>query len=149
MPQIIESTGDIFESGCSALVNPVDTTGAQGKGLALAFQRRYPHACGRYKRACQTRRIQPGDVILDDGGEPLILFVATKDHWRSMSRIEWIRRGLDNLVDMLGHELAVPSIAIPALGCGEGGLAWPDVRPLILAAAERMRCERVVVYEPR
>ena len=33
----IISNGDIFNSKCEALVNPVNTKGVMGKGLALAF----------------------------------------------------------------------------------------------------------------
>ena len=34
--------------------------------------------------------------------------------------------------------LGIHSIAIPPLGCGNGGLDWPDVRPLIRGAFERL-----------
>lgn len=149
MPEIISSTGDIFKSGCEALVNPVDAvTGAQGKGLAAAFKRRWPDRCRAYRDACLEGRMCAGDVMLDDDGEPLILFAATKGHWRSPSRLEWVRGCLDRIVSWTEVE-EIASIGIPALGCGLGGLAWTDVRPLIMAAAERMRCERVVVFAPQ
>ena len=34
----IVSNGDIFNTKCEALVNPVNTKGVMGKGLALAFK---------------------------------------------------------------------------------------------------------------
>lgn len=45
-------------------------------------------------------------------------------------------------------EHAIGSIAIPALGCGNGGLDWRDVRPLIERACARMPDVRAVVYPP-
>jgi hypothetical protein len=39
-------------------------------------------------------------------------------------------------------------LAIPALGCGNGGLAWSDVRPLIERACRRMDDVRCVIYPP-
>jgi hypothetical protein len=34
--------GDIFASGCQALVNPVNCVGVMGKGLVLQFKQRWP-----------------------------------------------------------------------------------------------------------
>lgn len=43
----------------------------------------------------------------------------------------------------------IASVAIPALGCGNGGLAWGDVRPLVEQACARMPDVRAVVFAPR
>ena len=43
----------------------------------------------------------------------------------------------------------IKRLAIPALGCDEGGLAWADVHPLILSAARRLfGVGEVVAVEP-
>lgn len=42
----------------------------------------------------------------------------------------------------------VTSIAVPPLGCGNGGLAWSDVRPLIEKHLGDLQEVRVEVYEP-
>ena len=34
--------GNLFEADAEALVNPVNTQGAMGKGLALAFKKMFP-----------------------------------------------------------------------------------------------------------
>ncbi len=72
----------------------------------------------------------------------------TKDHWREPSRLEWIDGGLWSMkLDLAIQECR--SVAIPPLGCGLGGLAWADVRPLIerhLGAIDDLTVE---VYEPR
>jgi O-acetyl-ADP-ribose deacetylase (regulator of RNase III) len=149
MPEIIESTGDIFESGCRALVNAVDCTGAQGKGLAKTFAGRFPSARDAYRRRCNDDPgMEPGDVWAYHAAGVWLLFAATKGSWRLPSRLEWVERSLANVavhVNIMG----IKSVAVPALGCGLGGLDWTDVRPLIMTAAERMRCERVVVFAPQ
>jgi O-acetyl-ADP-ribose deacetylase (regulator of RNase III) len=81
------------------------------------------------------------------GPRRYIVNFPTKEHWRSRSRLDDIRTGLDALVREVA-ERGITSIAIPALGCGNGGLAWADVRPLIEQAAARMPDVRTVVFAP-
>lgn len=146
-PRIIESDGDIFDSGCTALVSPVDAvTGAQGKGLALEFKKRWPERCEAYRQECRAGRVEPGAVIVDSGAKPWILFAATKRHWREASTLSYVRACLREIAFVVRSE-HISSIAIPALGCGLGGLSWSVVREDILCAVERMTpCERVVIY---
>jgi O-acetyl-ADP-ribose deacetylase (regulator of RNase III) len=56
--------------------------------------------------------------------------MATKDHWRQPSQLEWIEEGLSNLASLVGIR-GTQSVALPAIGCGYGGLRWSDVRVLI------------------
>jgi O-acetyl-ADP-ribose deacetylase (regulator of RNase III) len=55
---------------------------------------------------------------------------ATKGDWRAASRMEWIDGGMALLRETL-EEDGIQSVAIPALGCGNGGLKWADVLPSI------------------
>ena len=71
----------------------------------------------------------------------------TKQHWRGRTRLEWIQKGLQDLVRII-EEKEIRSIAIPPLGCGNGGLDWRDVRPLIVAALNRVDGIDAVIYEP-
>jgi O-acetyl-ADP-ribose deacetylase (regulator of RNase III) len=112
--------GSIFDSTAAVLVCPVNCVGVMGKGLALEFKRRKPHACHDYFCACKIG-VSAGDVL--DAGK--VWFAFTKDHWRDPSQIEWVEACLASIAD------APPaSIAIPQLGCGCGGLDWADVWPL-------------------
>jgi len=61
--------------------------------------------------------------------------------------MEWVRTGLNDLVRVV-HEIGIRSIAVPALGCGNGGLDWSEVRSEIEAAAANLPDVEVVVYEP-
>ena len=83
---IVYRGADLFASGCEALVNPVNCAGAMGRGLALAFKRRYPAHFDSYRRACRAGRLRPGTVHVDDlgaGARPRFLVaLPTKRHWR-------------------------------------------------------------------
>ena len=52
-------------------------------------------------------------------------------------KLEWIEKGLQDLVWVI-REKNIRSIAVPPLGCGNGGLDWDDVRPLVVAALEKV-----------
>jgi O-acetyl-ADP-ribose deacetylase (regulator of RNase III) len=54
------------------------------------------------------------------------------------------------LKDLVGtiQRLGIRSIAIPPLGCGNGGLDWRDVRPRIEAAFASLPDVRVLLYPP-
>jgi O-acetyl-ADP-ribose deacetylase (regulator of RNase III) len=62
------------------------------------------------------------------GSPRWIINFPTKEHWRGKARIEWIRAGLDDLRKaILGK--GIRSIALPPLGCRNGGLDWKTVDP--------------------
>ncbi len=144
--------GDLFEACVEALVNPVNCVGTLGKGLALAFKQRFPAIEAPYKAACRQGNVAPGRVqVLDvtPAGDSPVRYVVnfpTKRHWRDRSRLDDIEAGLDSL-EAAVNAIGIASIAIPALGCGLGGLAWRDVEPLLLHAADRMN-PRVIIFAP-
>jgi O-acetyl-ADP-ribose deacetylase (regulator of RNase III) len=77
-----------------------------------------------------------------------IINFPTKKHWRSPSKLEYIDAGLDDLVNEV-KRLGITSIALPALGCSNGGLAWSDVQPRIERAFEALPDVRAMLFEPR
>jgi O-acetyl-ADP-ribose deacetylase (regulator of RNase III) len=137
MIEIIQG-GNIFNAEVEALVNPTNVLGVMGKGLALAFKNRFPRMARAYLRHCLGEggvlrsQVIPGEtwVYYDQESRKHIICFATKGDWRKPSRIEYIKRGMARLAEDI-RVLGIRSIAIPALGCGEGGLDWNDVRPLI------------------
>ncbi len=148
---IIEGHGNLLDAEVDALVNTVNTVGVMGRGIALQFKRAYPANFRAYRAACDRGAVRLGQMYVFDTGlsgpRRFIINFPTKDHWRNRSRLDDIATGLDSLVAVVA-EHRVSSIAIPALGCGNGGLDWHDVRPMIEAAAARMPGARVVVYPP-
>jgi O-acetyl-ADP-ribose deacetylase (regulator of RNase III) len=143
--------GDLLKSNAEALVNTVNCVGVMGRGIALQFKKKFPENFATYKKACDTKELTPGNVLVVDMGKMFnpryIINFPTKDHWRAKSRIEDIAAGLESLVAVV-RDRKIKSIAIPPLGCGLGGLDWTDVRPLILRAFEKLTDVQVSVFEP-
>ena len=140
--------GNIFDSGCEALVNPVNCVGVMGKGLALQFKRRFPANFASYAAACRRRELAPGRLhVFEVGaGTPrLIINFPTKRHWRDPSRLDDIAQGLHSLASAI-NDNRIRSIAILPLGCGLGGLPWPDVRQLILHHLRSLNRVDIVVH---
>ncbi len=129
---ITETQGNLLRDDAQALVNTVNTVGVMGKGIALQFKRAFPDVFETYASACREGKVKPGEVLpvaLPEGR--WVLNFPTKRHWRNPSRLEDIQAGLDDLVRVVA-ELHIRSIAIPPLGCGNGGLPWSEVRALII-----------------
>lgn len=123
--------GDLFESRAQALVNTVNCVGVMGKGVADQFKKRFPAMFDDYKRRCDRHEVRLGEPYLyRDITGALIVNFPTKDHWRSPSRLADIERGLDYFTAHLA-EWGLSSVAMPPLGCGNGGLEWSEVGPLI------------------
>lgn len=142
---IIEKQGDILLSSAEAIVNPINTRGVMGAGLALQVKRAYPAIFAAYKTACERREVVMGrmwvvplpsaSATTSDSYTRYMVNFPTKDHWRAPSRIEYIESGLVDLARWI-QESGVRSIAIPKLGCANGKLEWADVRPVIVKALE-------------
>lgn len=141
-------SGNILNAEVDALVNPVNTRGVAGKGLALAFKRAFPVQFKCWKDACSRGFVRIGRVWCDKAGDQHVVYFPTKDDWRNPSKLEYIRSGLSDLIEVVGI-MGFESIAIPALGCGEGGLSWDDVRPLIEGAFQSLPQIRVLLYGPK
>ncbi|MCX7924541.1 MAG: macro domain-containing protein [Fimbriimonadales bacterium] len=142
--------GDLFQSSAEAWVNTVNTQGVMGKGLAYEFKKRFPENHRAYEQACKAGEMQIGKMLVFATGmlhPRYVINFPTKKHWRNPSRLEYIQQGLEDLVRVV-REYNIQSIAIPPLGCGQGGLRWEEVRPLIEQAFAALRDVEVEVYEP-
>jgi O-acetyl-ADP-ribose deacetylase (regulator of RNase III) len=143
--------GNLLDANAEALVNTVNTVGVMGKGIALMFKDAFPENFKAYQAACKKKQVTPGGLFITSReqliGPKWIINFATKDHWRSPSKIEWVREGLDKLKSFV-VENNIKSIALPPLGSGNGGLEWSDVRNLIEQELGAMTNVDIVVYEP-
>ena len=149
---MIELTrGNLLEADAEALVNTVNTQGVMGKGIALQFKRAFPSTFAAYEREIKAGHIQTGKVFVDEvrglHGARWIIHFPTKRHWRQPSKLEYIDSGLVSLIGEV-RRLGIRSIAVPPLGCGNGGLAWADVRPRIEQAFAVLPEVKVLLFEP-
>ncbi len=142
--------GNILDENAVALVNTVNCVGVMGKSIALQFKRVFPEVFKEYKKACTAQEVQPGKMFIVSTERLFPRYAInfpTKRHWKEKSRIEDIKSGLEALaVDV--KRLRIESIAIPPLGCGNGGLAWNDVKPLIIQAFENLPEVKIIIFEP-
>ncbi|MEH6675804.1 macro domain-containing protein [Phenylobacterium sp.] len=120
----------VMDSPAQTLVNTVNCVGVMGKGIAKAFRERYPAMFAPYKRLCDDKLLQPGKLWLWQGEDHAVLNFPTKIHWRNPSRIEWVELGLKKFVESY-EARGITSISFPRLGCGNGGLDWDEVRPMM------------------
>lgn len=158
---LVFTRGDIFKSGASILVNPVNCVGVAGAGLALEFKRRYPLNHAAYVWACENRLLDAEDGrlhifsgALERGAprdHPVIINFPTKRHWRDKSTIWIVQAGLCRLrraLDDLANGDPETTVAMPALGCGLGGLRWGEVRHSIKSHLGGAIAQ-VTVFEPQ
>lgn len=139
--------GNLFDSGAQTLVNTVNTVGVMGKGIALEFKRRFPDMFADYQQRCAAGRVRLGEPYLWQGRlEPWIVNFPTKGHWRSVSRLSDIERGLTFLAEHVS-EWGITSLAVPPLGAGSGGLEWSMVGPTIYRHLQALTIP-VLLYAP-
>lgn len=143
--------GNLLEADVEAVVNTVNTVGIMGKGIALMFKDQFPANFAAYAQACEHKEVRTGKMFITENkqlfGPKWIINFPTKTHWRARTKIEWIEEGLEDLVRVI-KEKSIHSIAVPPLGCGNGGLNWADVRPLIVDALGDIENLEIIVYEP-
>lgn len=147
---ITYKTGNLLAAQVEALVNTVNTVGVMGKGIALQFREQFPENYKQYRAAVKNGELRIGRMFVTEMQRVdqlrYIINFPTKQHWKASSQMAYIREGLQDLRRVLA-EKNIRSVAIPPLGCGNGGLNWNEVRPLIEAALADLDME-IVLFEP-
>ncbi len=158
--------GDMFFSNMHTLTVSVNLQGIMGKGLASRAKYQFPDVYVTYQDACRKRRLTEKkpylykreklmDEELADLTSPLqtpnsakwFLLFATKRKWRENSRMEDIEAGMNWVRDNYKKE-GIRSLALPALGCGLGGLEWADVGPVMCHVLNSLDIQSAI-YLPR
>jgi uncharacterized protein YwgA/O-acetyl-ADP-ribose deacetylase (regulator of RNase III) len=147
MTSVHVHVGDLFKSKAQTWVNTVNTVGVMGKGVALGFKQRFPDMYADYLRRCERREVRLGEpYVFRSASLPWIINFPTKEHWRSVSRLTDIVAGLEYLEKHV-REWQVTSMAVPPLGCGQGGLEWSVVGPTLFRHLKRLDVP-VELYAP-
>lgn len=144
--------GNLLKANAEAIVNTVNCVGVMGKGIALQFKQAYPDNFRQYAKACRVSEVRPGQMFVVSTGNLFnpryIINFPTKRHWKGKSKIEDIQTGLKALIQEV-KQLGITSIAVPPLGCGNGGLSWKTVKPLIESAFLELPNVQVLLFEPQ
>lgn len=142
--------GNLLQAKAHALVNTVNTIGVMGKGIALQFKEQFPANFKAYSDACKNGKIGIGKLFVFEentlNGKKIIINFPTKTEWYKKSQYSYIEEGLKDLVKII-EEYKLENIALPPLGCGNGGLNWDKVKALIENYLANISIE-ILVYEP-
>lgn len=148
---IIYKTGNLLKDDAQALINTVNTVGVMGKGIALQFKKAFPKNFQVYKRACDNKLLTTGEVLTvptdNLTGSEYIINFPTKQHWREQSKLSYIQQGLIALLNEIDKN-NIKSVAVPPLGCGNGGLDWNIVKPLLESVLQARPDVEWRIYEP-
>ena len=144
-------SGNIFHSEMQTIAITVNCVGVMGKGIALEMKNKAPEAYEKYRDLCSAGKMKIGEsIVYDEDLESLngkkLLFFPTKSHWRTPSKLFEIKSGLKHFAENYA-DMGIKSIAFPALGCGNGGLDWNDVKPLMYELLEDLDIE-IEIFEP-
>lgn len=146
---------DLLKQQADAIINTVNCVGIMGKGIALQFKKAFPENYKAYAKACKNNEVKIGKMFVYQTGfldsnihSKYIINFPTKEHWRGNSKIEYIEEGLDDLYNVI-QNLNIKTLAMPPLGCGNGGLNWSDVKKLIINKLSPIEDLILYLYEPR
>lgn len=130
---IVYVVGEHYQSPAQVLVNPVNTVGVMGSGIAFDFKRFFPDMFAHYQDLCEQDRFDIGQLLLYKTPHKWILNFPEKRHYRANVRTEHIADGLKKFV-ATHSDYGITSASFPALGQDDDKLDWnDDIRPLMEA----------------
>lgn len=131
---MIERTGSLFDTEAPAIGHGVNCAGVMGAGIAVLFKRTWPAMFEEYRHACMSSKLTPGGLLpYRDGRGRVIYNLASQDRPGPHASLDLVRQ---SVADMIQHATAhgITRIALPRIGCGIGGLDWPDVKAILCSA---------------
>ena len=137
MAKFAELTGNIFSSGAEVVVITVNCEGVMGAGIALDAKNRWPEIYDLYSKRCELNNFHIGDIMWTNSDSRKVALFPSKKLWRAPSKLSYLSDGLDTLRTDI-DQLSITSIALPHLGCNNGGLTWSEVKPLIVEKLSRI-----------
>jgi len=139
-------SGNIFASGSEVIVVTVNCVGVMGAGIALDAKHRWPDIADEYESACLNGRVSIGEIFWAKKKNQQVAFFPTKTHWKLPTEMAYIESGLNALRGEIVNR-SISSLALPHLGCSNGGLCWSDVQPVIRAALSDLPKLKVELWE--
>jgi len=137
LAKFAELTGNIFSSGAEVVVITVNCEGVMGAGIALDAKNRWPEIYDLYSKRCELNNFHIGDIMWTNSDSRKVALFPSKKLWRAPSKLSYLSDGLDTLRTDI-DQLSITSIALPHLGCSNGGLTWSEVKPLIVEKLSRI-----------
>ncbi|MCG5278762.1 macro domain-containing protein [Providencia rettgeri] len=144
---IIYENGNLLQSQAMALVNAVNCQGVMGKGIAYQFKEAFPKNYAIYRDTCKKGELRIGSILIVKENRKLIVNFPTKDNWKKKSQYDFIEKGLHKLKEEIISR-DITSIAIPPLGCGNGGLEWKIVESMIINTLSDLDSVDIILFSP-
>lgn len=128
---MIKKKGDLFTAETYAIGQGVNCKGVMGAGIAAKFRSEYPENYLKYRQMCSYNALRPGKALLVEEKGKLIVNMATQDFPGADATLARVYESAQFAAHNLS-EKGIDLLAIPLIGCGIGGLKWPDVEDLLL-----------------
>lgn len=149
----IYKVGDLMEAEEPAIAHGCNIRGVMGAGVAKLVRDRHPEVFYAYDAACDTGRFRPGAaqaVYSSPAGSPGRWFynLGTQKNPGPDAKTWWIFLAFANMAEDAAIR-GIDQVAIPRIGCGIGGLVWPEVEEVIRTAVELSSSPNldIVVYD--
>jgi len=122
----------ILSDEAQALVCPTNAGGVMGAGLAKVFREQIPGLFTEYKAHCAYHDVNDMVPFVFPFGDKQIYCLHTKRKFWESSSLDIVKDGLAKLLEWCLTE-EIKTVALPALGCGRGGLKFDEVEPVLQA----------------
>jgi len=128
--------GDLFTTDAKIIAHGANIKGVMGAGVAKTIKEKFPANFKFYKHVCDVGLAVPGEFTGVPDRGVVILNLYTQDNPGANARYEWVFASVMDFFRFYSptEKAWGTTIAIPEIGSGIGGLEWPKVEQLLLAA---------------
>lgn len=141
-------TGDLMQAEEPAIAHGCNTVGVMGAGVARLVREKHPEAFYVYEAACMSGRFRLGTAQAVFSNDKWIYNLGTQRQ-PGPDATEWgVALSFANMAEDC-YARSITEVAIPRIGCGIGGMEWPDVERAIRSGLWRSSQPDliVVVYD--
>lgn len=130
---MIKKSGNLFDTEQTCIGHGVNVYGVMGAGIAKQFKKLFPANYRAYQHQCITKQLTPGGLYTHWENNHFVLNMASQDKPGANARGDWLFAAAlkaGKFASVGGYR----AVAIPMIGCGIGGLTWPNVERILLNA---------------
>lgn len=138
-PQIPTLYGDLIRSDEKVIAHGCNTRGIMGAGIAAQIAQTYPLVLHANQRDVAGGLFPLGAAqLVVCNPKRLVFNLGTQPDAGPCAKLEYIYLAFRNMAErcVQGN---IKRVGIPAIGCGLGGLVWPDVEAQITLALAWIR----------
>lgn len=140
--------GNLFDHPAKGLAHGVNCLGVAGAGVALQMKRLYPEAIQKYTQKAAEGRLLPGSAMFCREPDRYIIHCASQHRPGPDARPEWLRSSLTDGLQMAAFH-NIPSVALPLIGGGIGGIPPGQAQLIIAEVAEQFPSIEVTLVLPK